>query len=634
MADQAFDPLFLSFQAALVGRYSLERELGRGGMGVVYLAREVRLDRPVAIKLLPPEFSSDARLRDRFTREARTAARLSHPYIVPIHSVDEIGGFVFYVMAYVDGETLAQRVARRGPIQPDDASRILREVAWALAYAHGQGVVHRDIKPANILLEAGTGRAMVTDFGIARLTQTTGETAVGELLGTPEYMSPEQAGGDPVDGRSDLYSLAVVGFYALTGTLPFESRTAQGMLAQHLTKAAPPVAGVARGVPKSLAAVIDRCLQKDPAARFDRGEALAEALAPSLEKRVDIPIAVRIFLDRRRMAPLVILPAMLVPMAIDLLNVFPGHEWTTARLIRGALMLVVALGAPLAIIRYRLRRLLKRGYGPDDLVAALRFHFDRRREEFLFEHGATPSVRERLFRAAGITGLVVGASSLIVALVGGLSPLSGTSALVPVAVVSLYAGFIGTAVATKWRRLRNNRGSAWAKFWQGKVGRALVRLASLNLGQRTVAADRPTEMAIATSAEALYESLTKDVRQALAGVPEALRGLEGQARAVRARMEELDAALAEARRAPAHSSGARQEALVADLGDARARAEGRLAEVVTALENLRLDLLRLHAGAGTTEGITRDLDAARSLGEGVDRLMAGKGEVEAVLAKR
>src|SRR5512140_2997938 len=146
-------------------------------MGVVYLAREVLLDRPVAIKLLPPALAARPELRDRFLREARTAARLSHPYIVPIHSVDEIEQFVFYVMAYVDGETLAQRVASRGPLPPDDASRMLREVAWALAYAHAQGVVHRDIKPANILLERGTGRAMVTDFGIARLAHASGETA-------------------------------------------------------------------------------------------------------------------------------------------------------------------------------------------------------------------------------------------------------------------------------------------------------------------------------------------------------------------------------------------------------------------------------------------------------------------------
>src|SRR5215208_2437294 len=136
------DALFLDFQHAVAGQYSIERELGRGGMGVVYLAREVRLDRLIAIKLLPPELSAHGTLRDRFMREARTAARLSHPYIVPIHSVDEAGGFVFYVMAFVDGETVAERVAARGPMPAHDVTRILREVSWALAYAHAQGVIH------------------------------------------------------------------------------------------------------------------------------------------------------------------------------------------------------------------------------------------------------------------------------------------------------------------------------------------------------------------------------------------------------------------------------------------------------------------------------------------------------------
>ena len=158
MAETQIDSLFLSFQAALAGRYSLDRELGRGGMGVVYLARDVRLDRPVAIKLLPPHLAAQSELRDRFIREARTAGRLSHPHIVPIHSVDEAGDFVFYVMAYVDGETIAERVASRGPMPSHEVSRMLREVAWALAYAHAQGVIHRDVKPANILIERGSGR--------------------------------------------------------------------------------------------------------------------------------------------------------------------------------------------------------------------------------------------------------------------------------------------------------------------------------------------------------------------------------------------------------------------------------------------------------------------------------------------
>src|SRR5882724_3969959 len=159
--------LFFSFQQSLAGRYSIDRELGRGGMGIVYLAREVHLDRMVAIKLLPPDKAKEPALRERFLREVRLAAKLSHPNIIPIHAVEDSGGFVFYVMAFIDGETLAHRVRSRGPLPSGDGVRVLREVAWALGHAHGQGLVHRDVKPDNILLEIGSGRVLVADFGIA-----------------------------------------------------------------------------------------------------------------------------------------------------------------------------------------------------------------------------------------------------------------------------------------------------------------------------------------------------------------------------------------------------------------------------------------------------------------------------------
>src|SRR5258705_262133 len=161
------DSLFLSFQSALAGRYSILRELGRGGMGVVYLAREVHLDRLVAIKLLPPEKANRPQLRERFLREARLAAKLSHPHIIPIHAVDQVDGFVFFVMSYVEGETLADRVRNRGPVSASDGVRMLREAAWALGYAHTLGVVHRDVKPDNILIEASTGRALADRLGRA-----------------------------------------------------------------------------------------------------------------------------------------------------------------------------------------------------------------------------------------------------------------------------------------------------------------------------------------------------------------------------------------------------------------------------------------------------------------------------------
>ncbi|HMA23786.1 MAG TPA: serine/threonine-protein kinase, partial [Gemmatimonadaceae bacterium] len=268
MTNSDVDALFLSFQQAVVGRYSLERELGRGGMGVVYLAREVLLDRPVAIKLLPPELAARPELRDRFMREARTAARLSHPYIVPIHAVDEIGGFVFIVMAYVDGGTLAQRLAAHGPLPAHDVTRIMREVAWALAYAHAQGVVHRDIKPANILLERGTGRAMVADFGIARLAETTGDTAVGVVLGTPEFMSPEQATAEELDGRSDLYALGIVVYELFAGHVPFAGDSPWSTMQQHVLMPPDLQDFPRRPLPAPLVPVLRRALAKDPAARY------------------------------------------------------------------------------------------------------------------------------------------------------------------------------------------------------------------------------------------------------------------------------------------------------------------------------------------------------------------------------
>jgi eukaryotic-like serine/threonine-protein kinase len=623
------DHLFLAFQTALAGRYSLERELGRGGMGVVYLAREVRLDRPVAIKLLPPELAAQERLRDRFLREARTAARLSHPYIVPIHSVDEVGEFVFYVMAYVDGETLAQRVAARGPLSPGDTTRIMREVAWALAYAHAQGVVHRDVKPANILLERGTERAMVTDFGIARLTHAAGETALGELLGTPEYMSPEQASGESVDGRSDLYSLGVVGFFAATGQPPFSAPTTQSVLAQQITKPAPPVASVARGLPSSLARAIDQCLEKDVERRPATGEVLADALAPSLEQRADIPIPIRVFLDRRRMGLLVVPFALTLPLASGLFVAITQHGAPLPFVAMAGALVAVGFGAPLAIIVTRLRSVLKRGYGTDDIAVALRTRFARVREEFLYEFGPTRSVREFAMRSLSLAGgAVMGVA--IIALIAGASP----KLLAPVAIAGGYVGLFTTILSTRWRRLRKGSGSAWEKFWQGKPGRLLSRLASVNLGARAIPANRPTELGIAMSAESLYSSFPKQMRESLGDVPSVLRSLEAHAHAARARIEEVDAMVAQAQNAPRGGVSAdRQSALVADLRAERTKADARLADVVTALENVRLDLLRLHAGVRTTDGITQDLAAAKALGDDADRLIAGVREADESLRR-
>ena len=263
---------------ALVGQYEIDREIGRGGMGIVYLARDLNLDRPVAIKTLPAHLAGTGDVRERFLREARTAAHLSHPSIVPIHRADEIGGQVFFVMGYVDGESLAQRIQARG--RPPFAETVaqLRDVALALGYAHARGVIHRDVKAENILIERATGRAVVTDFGIARLQESKQLTATGQVLGTVHYMSPEQVTGDAIDGRSDVYALGVVAFLALSGRFPFDSDTPSAILVSHVTRPAPRLSDVASDVPAALAAVVDRCLAKSAADRFETSGALAEAL--------------------------------------------------------------------------------------------------------------------------------------------------------------------------------------------------------------------------------------------------------------------------------------------------------------------------------------------------------------------
>lgn len=273
-------------------QYAIERELGRGGMGVVFLARELSLDRMVAIKVLPPRLADSAEVCQRFLREARTAAQLSHPNIVPIFRADAIDGMAYFAMGYIDGETLAERLLARGALSPGEAVRILREVAWALAYAHARGVVHRDIKPENVMLERGSGRVIVTDFGIARDTRATALTADGMVLGSVHYMSPEQVAGGAIDGRSDLYALGIVAFQLLSGRLPFDAPQASAVLLQQATAAAPSLREVAPDVPAPLAAVVERALRKDPAERYATGEAMAEALTEALQNAQSGPQAV------------------------------------------------------------------------------------------------------------------------------------------------------------------------------------------------------------------------------------------------------------------------------------------------------------------------------------------------------
>ena len=274
------DSLQERVSAALGRQYEIESEIGRGGMSVVYRARDRRLNRPVAIKVLPPELAHDAAIRTRFTREAQMAAQLAHAHIVPIYDVGEQDGLAYFVMAIVHGGNLGTLLTREPRQSVEETRRLLSEIADALAYAHLRGVIHRDIKPDNILLDESSGRAMVTDFGIARAMEgSTRLTATGIAVGTPAYMSPEQALGDrEVDGRSDVYSLGVLGYQMLTGRLPFSAGNSMALLLKHVSESPRPIAELRSDAPKSLREAIERALMKSPEDRWPTAASMREAL--------------------------------------------------------------------------------------------------------------------------------------------------------------------------------------------------------------------------------------------------------------------------------------------------------------------------------------------------------------------
>jgi hypothetical protein len=263
--------------------YELRDLLGRGGFALVYAALERGLKRDVAVKVLRPELAAEPVMRQRFRREAEAVARLRHPHIVPIYSVGEDEGLVWYVMPLVGGPSLKVHLERVGRIPIADARRMLHEAAAALGVAHRAGIVHRDIKPDNVLLDGPDARVLLSDFGIAKALSGDSQTLTqtGIVIGTPQYMSPEQASGEKTDARSDVYSLGVVAYQMLTGELPFEGATVAALLVKQLVTDAPNVLRKRPDCPSDLAAAVTRCLAKDPGQRWLSAEDFQRAIAPS-----------------------------------------------------------------------------------------------------------------------------------------------------------------------------------------------------------------------------------------------------------------------------------------------------------------------------------------------------------------
>jgi serine/threonine-protein kinase len=606
---------------ALGDTYLIERELGQGGMGAVYLAQDQRLQRPVAIKVLPPELAVRAELRERFLRETRMAAGFSHPNIVPVFAVEDHDDLLCFVMGYIEGETLTQRVRRGGPLNAPEVIRLLQEVAWALSYAHGRGVVHRDIKPDNILIERATGRALVTDFGIARSSAVAlGEslTRVGESVGTPEFMSPEQAAGESVDARSDLYSLGVVAFFAVTGRLPFSADSGAALMAMHVTQPAPKVGPLRPDLPAALCAAIDKCLDKDPDNRFASGESLAAALEAMRSSRRAIAPTLRLF---QMEATQGFRAALIVALLEVLFILHPiGHSSAAA------LPLIIGAGIIWGIAVQtigRARALLAAGFSFDDACAGLDAILTERAEartQKLVDPRARrlSTRRRRVVIAGGLYGVVTWIW-VLETMRKHTGPNEYAVNLPGTIILFSSATMIGLSLAVF---IMNSSGAsmvdrAVAALWRGPLGRLAFRLAARRaLPAAGVAATFATSSA---GIRSVIASLPAARRRELGDVKQRVRQLETSLQELAARVAGLDDAIAQAGDASFDSDPAsrlRRQELVADLVAARDEASASRLRLSGALENVRLQLLRLKSGVGADGDVAAELRTAEALAHG------------------
>ncbi len=596
---------------ALAPHYILERELGRGGMGAVYLAHDVQLDRPVAIKFLPPDLAARPDLRARFLQETRTAASFSHPNIVPVHAVEERDKVLCFVMGYVDGETLSKRIQRAGPLPVGEAVRLLQEAAWALSYAHGRGIIHRDVKPDNILMDRGSGRAMITDFGISRSQENTGGlTMVGELIGTPQFMSPEQATGEAVDGRSDLYSLGVVAFYALTGRFPFDASSTQGFLAAHITKPAPAVASVRPDLPASLSTAVDRLLEKDPARRFQTGEELAEQLDPLRASRREIPSQIRLFSVKSNQ--LIRNAIMLAFLAPTLMNAVGGDA---DQMILFTMVIAASISLVLSAIG-GLRELAAQGFSHDDLRTGLLSIGDEQEEAYALLRAA-PDWSDRRRRrwkiiAAGVVGAVIFSVLAFHFRVprpqgGYQSPWQGILSAALGASLGISTLIYTIAGAGGARRMD----SRLRRLWTGSFGKMIYNSIASRIRMRPP----PRSVSIEAGPMTVFDGLSREMRRNLGDVNRVIASLVAAKAELVEREARLESSQEEASRGTTGLATDTLERVVTELTQARTAASQRRAEITTELEKLRLELIRLRSGVGTAAEVRAESDRAKALVE-------------------
>ena len=611
---------FLALQGAVAGRFALVRELGRGGMGVVFLARDLSLERDIAIKLLPPHLGDDATTRERFVREARTAAALQHPHIVPIHAVEQAGDLLYFVMAYIDGETLAGRVQRAGSLPAREAMQLMQSLAWALGYAHGRGVVHRDIKPENILLDRATGRPMLADFGIAHVESRATLSEPDVALGSIAYVSPEQASGAAPDARSDLYSLGATLYFALSGRSPVEAPSAMAMLARLLNDTTVPVASIRPDLPPALSDAVNRCLAHRVEDRFKSADELAQAMGDALAVvRPARP-------EARDVARTAQLSIAFVGIGIAG-TALTGGELLAGLISQDAAAVGIGLSCAAALLGVAgnlgaMGAAARAGASSDEVLSVLsdeitdavasyrmvmaRSELDRRSLRVIY------GLCIALAFAPGLKPWALGRHSdpthVFLAWLG-LAPLF-------FGVVGLYQ-LRGDRPAPRWMRsnLKNGVGD-----FLSTVGLRFARvLTSATWIQRLAGFGAPPTPANASGAsatamlridvDAIWQELGASVRSRLSDVRPLARALETSSAALRTRLAATDAALA-------GMPSPNPERLA--LEGQRARVQARLLECGAALESLRSDLLRLQAGLIEPVVLSEDLERVREVGRRVD----------------